>query len=344
MKNRNLAPTDPSVKIPDAVRALGAAAEELHNQIYKTEPEAEPEVQATETPVEENKLTEQPLTTKPPEAVTKAPEATPQVTEESYEHRYNSMKGRFDRAQQQLSAQSERISSLERMLASLQAQPQEHVSSNEMKAERLLTPEEEADYGPDFLGVVGKKAREELLPVFRKYEDEIASLKSQLKGVGNYVAQDAQSRMTETLDRNVPNWRDQNVNPEFLQWLALPDPYSGDIRHNMLKTAWERHDAPRVAAFFKGFLAEEAAFSPANSATAPAQQGAGKVSLESFAAPGRAKTAAATNAPAEKPIITSAQISKFYADAASGRYNGREEEKAKFEKMIFEAQREGRIR
>lgn len=341
MKNRNLAPVDPSVKIPDAVKAMGAAAEELHNQIYKTE--AEPETPPPEAFAEESNLTEAPLTTKPPETVTTSPEVTPQVSEESYEHRYNSMKGRFDRAQQQLSSQSERIASLERMLASLQAQPQERAESNELRAERLLTPEEEADYGPDFLGVVGKKAREELLPVFKKYEDEIASLKSQLKGVGNYVAQDAQSRMTETLDRTIPNWRDQNVNPEFLQWLALPDPYSGDIRHNMLKVAWERHDAPRVAAFFKGFLAEEAAYRPANSETIPAQA-AGKVSLESFAAPGRAKTAAASNAPAEKPIITSAQISKFYADVASGRYNGRDEDKQKFEKQIFEAQREGRIR
>ena len=135
----------------------------------------------------------------------------------------------------------------------------------------------------------------------------------------------------------------RSVNPEFIEWLSLPDPYSGDIRHNMLKAAWERRDVPRVAAFFKGFLAEEAAYRPASQET-PAGRPAGKVSLESFAAPGRAKTAAATSAPAEKPLITSAQISKFYADCDAGRYDGREEEKARFEKSIFEAQREGRIR
>lgn len=335
---KNIAPNDPNVKIPDAVKALGAAADELHKATYNPDNPAGDET-PPEKPAEESKLTEKPLT---PDAPVEPPKVTPQVTDDgTWEHKYNSMKGRFDRATQQLSAMTERVSALERTLASVQAQPQPQ-SSSEMKVERLITPEEEADYGPEFLAVVGKKAQEALMPTIKKYEDEIAGLRAQLKGVGSYVAQDAQTRMTDTLDRDVPSWRDQNVNPEFLQWLALPDPYSGDIRHNMLKAAWERHDGPRVAAFFKGFLAEEAAYRPAGSDQPAAQ--AGKVSLESLAAPGRAKTAAASNAPAEKPVITTAQISQFYADVASGRYNGRDEEKARFEKSIFEAQREGRVR
>lgn len=336
---KNMSPIDPNVKIPDAVKALGAAAEELHNQVYNVEAEEAPK--GDEAPAPEG-MTEAPLTAEAPQGEEKV---TPKVTDDtSWEHKYNSMKGRFDRAQQQLSTQSDRISSLERMLASMQASAPAERKSEETRVERFITPEEEADYGSDFLNVVGKKAKEELLPIVKKYEDEIAGLKQQLKGVGNYVQQDAQGRMLDALDRDVSGWREQNVNPEFLQWLALPDPYSGDIRHNMLKVAWERHDAPRVAAFFKGFLAEEAAFRGPASGETPANTPAGKVSLESFAAPGRAKTAAATSAPAEKPLITSAQISKFYADVASGRYNGRDEEKARFEKAIFEAQREGRIK
>jgi hypothetical protein len=61
-----------------------------------------------------------------------------------------------------------------------------------------------------------------------------------------------------------------------------------------------------------------------------------------LAAPGRAKSAAAA-APAEKPFFTSAQITRFYADVNSGKYRGREADKAKLEAQIFDAQREGRI-
>lgn len=343
---KNIAPIDPDVKIPDAVKALGAAAEELHKQAYAQE-SADASAETAEKPsgelsaesLAQSDQASEPLA-KTDDQVT--PKVTQQVSDESWEHRYNSMKGRFDRAQTQLTQQTERIAALERTLAAMQAQPRNTETSSELSAERFITPEEEQDYGSDFLNVVGKKAKEELLPIVKRYENEIAGLKAQLAGVGNYVAQDAQSRMMGALDREVPNWREQNVNPEFLNWLALPDPYSGTIRHDMLKAAWERHDAPRVAAFFTGFLSEEAAYRPAGSE--PPAKSAGKVSLESLAAPGRAKTAAASSAPAEKPIITSAQISKFYADVASGRYNGRDEEKMRFEKSIFEAQREGRIR
>lgn len=345
---KHFSPIDPDVKIPDAVKAAAAAAEQMHKDAYSSQtPEVDP-APSSEAPAGELAAKNLGQSDPAPEPAPKVeePKTTPQVTQpisdESWEHRYNSMKGRFDRAQQQLTQQAERIDALERTLAAVQAQPRNIEPRSELAAERLITQEEEADYGPDLLNVVGKKAREELLPVFKKYEDEIAGLKAQLAGVGSYVAQDAQSRMMSSLDNAVPGWREQNVNPDFLQWLALPDPYSGDIRHNMLKAAWERHDGPRVAAFFKGFLSEEAAYRPASSET-PANT-AGKVSLESLAAPGRAKTAAATSAPAEKPVITSANISKFYADVAAGRYNGRDEEKARFEKAIFEAQREGRIR
>jgi len=345
---KTFAPIDPDVKIPDAVKAASAAAEQLHKDVYSAEAAEEGGEgnEGAKAPSGELAASEmlKPADAPVEQAQTKEePKVTPQVTDESWEHRYNSMKGRFDRAQQQLSTQADRISALEQMIASMQAQPQARQETQEMSAERFLTPEEEQDYGSDFLDVVGKKAKQELLPIVKKYENEIASLKAQLAGVGNYVAQDAQSRMMNSLDRDVPGWREQNTDQDFLAWLALPDPYSGDIRHNMLKAAWERHDAPRVGAFFKGFLAEEAAYRPAGSET-PAKP-AGKVSLEDLAAPGRAKTAAASSsAPAEKPIVTSAQISKFYADVASGRYAGRDEEKMRFEKQIFEAQREGRIR
>ena len=338
---KNLAPVDPDVKIPNAVKALGAAADELHKQAYSAEASETPQNEKPDGELSAQSLA-QPDQISEPAAQSEPQKVTPKVTDESWEHRYNSMKGRFDRAQQQLAQQAERVAALERTLAAMQAQPRTSETSSELRAERLITPEEEQDYGSDFLNVVGKKAKEELLPIVSKYEAEIAGLKAQLAGVGSYVAQDAQGRMMASLDSSVPNWREQNVNPEFLNWLSLPDPYSGTIRHEMLKAAWERHDAPRVAAFFTGFLSEEAAYRPAGS-EAPAKP-AGRISLEDLAAPGRAKTAAASSAPAEKPTFTTAQISKFYADVAAGRYNGRDEEKARTEKQIFEAQRDGRIR
>ena len=150
--------------------------------------------------------------------------------------------------------------------------------------------------------------------------------------------------MLDHLDTKLANWREINVNDDFKEWLRLPDPYSGAIRFDMLRAAYAENNAPRVLAFFNGFLAEEAALAPSSGEPDPTAETVKKVPLETLAAPGRAKTAAGNNAPAEKPIFTRAQIAKFYADAAAGKYRGKEVERDRFEKQIFEAEREGRIR
>ena len=77
-----------------------------------------------------------------------------------------------------------------------------------------------------------------------------------------------------------------------------------------------------MLAFFNGFLAQEAALAPAIPGV-PAPAADGKIPLDTLAAPGRAKTAAA-NAPVEKPSFTTAQIAQFYADSSRGKYRGRE--------------------
>jgi hypothetical protein len=154
----------------------------------------------------------------------------------------------------------------------------------------------------------------------------------------------ARDNMLGALDEKIPEWRDLNNDQNFLAWLRLPDPFSGAIRHDLLKAAYDQNQTARVQAFFQGFLAEEAAVAPANNAP-PARPGAApaRVPLEQFAAPGRAKSAAA-NAPAEKPIITRAQVTAFYADVAAGKYRGREAEKDANEAAIFSATNEGRLR
>mgnify|MGYP000981593068 CR=1 FL=1 len=111
----------------------------------------------------------------------------------------------------------------------------------------------------------------------------------------------------------------------------------------LLKAAYERNNAAQVAVFFNGFLADEAADAPRTQPSPAPQPAPQKVPLETFAAPGGAKNAA-PSAPVEKPLISAADITQFYTDCAAGRYRGREEEKDRIEMMIFDAQREGRIR
>jgi hypothetical protein len=326
---------DPNVKIPNAVKALASKADAAFNAAYNPETGEAPVVEKPEGAESPAMETQEP-----------APKAEPVTSrgnddDQSWEHRYKSMKGRYDRSEAQIRNMSDQILSLQNILASMESAPP--ATKSEVSAERFITPEEENDYGSDFLNVVGKRAKEEMLPIVKGYEAKIAELEAKLVGVNGYVEQDAKSRMESSLDSRVPNWRDVNFDPNFISWLKLPDPYSGAIRHELLKAAYSRNDTPRVLAFFNGFLAEEAAVDPASTETGRSQAPA-KPSLENFAAPGRAKTAAASGAPAEKPNFTRAQIAKFYAESAAGKFRGKEAEKNRIEAQIFEAEREGRIK
>jgi hypothetical protein len=329
---------DPDVKIPAGVRAAAQHAEEMHKQTYAP---ADPE---PSEPAPVDPAPEPPLDAKKPDP---QPEpVTSTGNEGNWEHRYNSMKGRYERAEQELRRVTSERAELERLLAELSAAPKAPPAEAPLK---LLTPEEEADYGAELLTVVGKKAQEVVTPEVAQLRQQLSKIEAQLQTVQGTVVRSAQEKMFDYLDAQVPAWRDINYDENFLRWLGLPDVFSGAIRKDLLGAAFQRNDAQRVAAFFTGFISDEAATNPAGRQPVESVTSAGNaaqkptLSLEQLAAPGRAKTAAA-NAPAEKPVISRADIQKFYADVRAGAYRSREQDKDRFEKLIFEASRDGRIR
>lgn len=349
---QNLSSVDDTVKVPAAILAAAAQADELFKAAYNNPAEeGEGQTGEAEGTLEGNSSTETfetPAKEVTSETKTEVREENKSEEDQSWEHRYKSMKGRFDRSQSQIHQMSEQITNLQLVISNLEMQPPASNTQDYTKnaSERLITAEEENDYGAEFLSVVGKKAREELLPIVKGYEDKISRLEAQLQGVNGHFAQNAKQSMLSDLDERITNWRDINRQQEFLEWLELPDLYSGAIRHELLKAAYERNNAPQVAAFFNGFLAEEAAMRPAGSAevTTGAPRRAPAVDPASLAAPGRAKSAASASAPAEKPFFTGAQIAKFYAEVASGKFRSNEAEKDRIEAQIFEATRNNRVR
>jgi hypothetical protein len=331
---RPLPKVDPNTNIPPAVRRLAEQAEATFKAVHgdqNPEPAPNPEPPAEPAP------TPEPVAVTPPSNPEPAPAPAP--TEVNWEHRYKSMEGRYKRAENDIRALSDQVAHLNSLLS---MQPPAAPTPVELQPQSLLSPEEVSEYGDEFLKVVGKKAKEELSPEFMTLKQKLEQIEQRIEGTTKITAAQARRNLEATLDTEVPDWRDINVAPEFHQWLSLPDLFSGAIRHSLLKAAYEQNDTPRVVAFFKGFLSQEAALVPA---TEPAPGATSdKIPLETFAAPGRAKTAAASGAPAEKPTFTHAQIATFYTDVRRGAYRGREAEKDRIERQIVEAGREGRIR
>lgn len=344
------AQNDPNVKMPRAVREAAARADAMYKkpELEVVEPAPAP---APEDPPPVEVSPETPEAPQPVTSESNQPEPTPAPAPSvDWEHRFKSMQGRYERSQQEMRQMGEQVTNLQNLLAQMQAQSREQPKPA-TTVERLITPEEESEYGSDLLNVVGRRSRQEFLPELNELKQTLGQIQGNLQNVVQTSVASARDRMLNTLDDKIESWREINEDERFISWLRLPDPFSGVIRHELLKEAYGRNETARVLNFFQGFLAQEAAGVPqardtgSTGATATTQVAPQpRISLESLAAPGRAKTAAASNAPAEKPLISRAQIAEFYAHVAANKYRGREQEQRALELQIFEAQRDGRIR
>lgn len=339
-----LAPIDESVQVPESVKRAAAAAEAAHKEAYQTpdpppEPPAEP---PAETPPAE--AVTAPVTPEP-EPTPPAPEPPPTppapVTPEQWEHRYHSMRGRYEQASTTIGTMQEQMQQLGDELMRTQSMLQQRTPQAPPPPKKLITDEDVKVYGPELLDVVTRAAEEAMTPKFTAIEQENRQLRQQ-------VQQQSQRSVHDMLNAEVPNWREINKNPRFVQWLRLPDIYSGEIRQSMLNRAFQAAQAPRVAAFFKGFINDEVAtgqMAPPTDPPAAQAPRVAAVSLESLAAPGRARPATGdSQVPLDKPIYSRNQIADFYTLVRQGKYNGRDQDKQRDEAAIFAAQREGRVR
>jgi hypothetical protein len=124
--------------------------------------------------------------------------------------------------------------------------------------------------------------------------------------------------LDQAVERALPNYRETDRDPRWHRFLLEIDPYTGQVRQQLLNAAIARSDATAVIAFFKGFM-REAGGAPTSSA-----------------APGRARPAS----PANK-IYTRDEIKQLYRAHQQGAYVGREAEWARLENDFYRAQREG---
>lgn len=358
---------DPNVKIPAAILAAGKRSEELQRaSLGIAEPSvAEATVKAAAgdgepTPPPTGDPPPSPAGDPPPAAPVTPPgnglEAEPQPGEPvDWERRFKSLSGRVE-------AQSKRDKDAITMLTDRLAQMDRELQAARTAApppapaqpQSLLTEQEINDYGPELVDVMRRVAAETAGPL----NAEIQRLRAGLGHVQAETGNAFLNRMNSTIGAAVPNWGALNKDQRFIEWSALPDIFSGAIRKELMQEAWNSGDANRVIAFFRAFLAEEAALHPPGSngqartvprtvvgdqsiLPQPSAAPAPGLDLTTLAAPGRAHSAGGS--PAEKPVYTTAEITKFYTDVASGRWRGREAQQAAIDADIILAQREGRI-
>lgn len=341
---------DPNVKLPSQVAAAVAASSAAHATQYGQPNGTTPPVNGTGTTPPNGETVASP-------EVHELPETNPDGSV-NWENRFKAMKGRYDanerRTRETIEAYDQRM---REMAQRLEQVTRPKLPGEEETIPTFVTPKEIEDYGADLIDVIKRAAAEAVMPMLKPIATEVGQMRSRVETTESETGKQFLTRMHSAMDQTVPGWDELNKDPNFIAWAKKPDVYSGLNRQEMLQKAWYAGDSNRVAAFFKGFLAEEAAVDPAAAAarqqayagqaghagtpaSTPQQQPA-RVTLESLAAPGRARAGA--TAPAGKPVWTAEGISQFYMDVAQGKFRGREADRLATEQDLMAAQREGRI-
>jgi len=150
-----------------------------------------------------------------------------------------------------------------------------------------LTEKDLQDYGPDVLDLAQRAALHATAPELQRINDQNESLRRQL-------AQEQRRGLYQSLDSQVPNWREIDNSPQWRQWLTDPHELSGHTRQQWLNDALAKGDATRVASFFRGFLQARATMGGSRAQQAP-------------------------SAPTGKPTYTRAQIEQASRDYLRGR-------------------------
>lgn len=366
-KAANRPPIDDNVQLPAAIRAAAARSEQLHKAAYEgdTPPQPEEPPKEPQQPQEQSQepnedgskegKSQEPKPQEPAPAQAGQGDTPPAPAQSgdnkgrNWENDYNAMKGRHDKLKEETIPElNNRIRHLESLLASAATAPKQQEPQQRPPSELQfgkVTDKDREDFGEEFLDAARRAAEEKLGPYIQQLEQQVRQLGGSVQTAASMSAKSAKEALYRTLDTQLPNWRQVNRDQGFIAWTNMRDPFSGQPRIKLLQEAFDNNDTDRVLHFFRSFLTDEATTAPApgyQTETPPAQQ-PGKVPLETFAAPGRAKAPAAQTPPGEKETISRAQISQFYLDVQKGKYRGNEAEKNRLEQMIFDAERDGRI-
>jgi hypothetical protein len=351
--------------LPAAVQKQVDEADAIIKQMQEVEDAPAPE----ETPKEEDPRDV------PQDVIDAAGEETPEPApapeRTDWKQKFHVLQGKYNaevprlhaelkEAKQDTNGLKDQLNTLQATVASLQ----ELQKKPPEPPKPLVTEEEVEQFGPDLIDLIGRVAKQELGV---ELDDKLKPVKASVKQVEGKVAQtetsvaqSAREQLYDRLDDAVSDWSQINKSEPFLKWLAQEDDFTGQVRGNLLRAAFDRNDADRVVKFFKSFQKEHVVETTDPSADAPdtarAEESAGKSEqepqqpLDELVAPGTPKTGS-TGAQEESGkgrIWTEKLINEFYGwkNEFVKKNPGKDlpKDMAGAERDLFKAQHEGRIR
>lgn len=234
-----------------------------------------------------------------------------QPGDEDFEHKYRVLQGMHRKQVADIRSLTESLATanainaqLRGQIEALQRQPAQDTAVLDEKGLEAY-----GEFGPEILDL----AKSNL-----KMQKELGELRTQIPQIQNHVRQNAESEFFRHLDTNVPNWREQDKDQGFIQWLSSLCPGTGLAWHSSLHEAYEARDAARVAAIFKEYRKHLYLTNPDHRSAPAGQQPASR----RLPAPAPASRGGG-GPPAAAPQYTLKDWVNLQNEAARGEWNAR---------------------
>ena len=270
---------------------------------------------------------------------------------EDWKQKYYTLQGKYDAEVPRLSSELRDLKGQISEISSRQAEPVEEVSPQTV-GHSLITEEEVELYGEDFIDVVGRRAQEIAQAresgTIAELRNEIANIKGTVNDTGKRIERTEQESFYVKLDRQLEDWREINVEPEFVGWLDTVIPETrGLTRKSVLMDAFNSGNVEDTANVFRTYKsAKQGNAQPSASNMVGQPAGKATLDLNQYVAPsaGQGSPQGNTGEKTSQKIWTQQEIASFYADVRQGKFRKRPEDKSKIEQAIVNASAQGRVR
>lgn len=314
------------MSLPKQVQAELEAAERIEQELQNAaNPQAEP---VAEEPESEPVVEPEPVLEQEPEP---QPEPTKHSDDETWERRYKTLQGMFNAETARNKAE---VADLKSQLKQVLSEIKESKAAPAEPQRSLVTDKDVEDFGGDLVDLIGRKAADVVNAEMSRLKAENAQLREEMGSVTEQQGEARRDVYFSNLERLVPDYKELNVDTDFLEWLAEVDTMSGQPRQNFLNNAFESYDVDRTAVLFNSF--KELIAAPAKPKVVPKE-------LQRQVAPGTSKASSVATTNANERVWKMSEIDRFYKDVARGNYKGNDAEQARIEAEIDQAVLEGRL-
>ncbi len=222
---------------------------------------------------------------------------------------------------------------LEELTASLEELKARPLSANPDDLKALLEKRREV-FGladEEYDNVDEKIANARLEKHLKPFKDKIKQLESQVVNTAAQSDEAKQQVFFDVLTKSIPDWEEIDKSAAWDKWLKQSDELSGKTKQQLLEEAFKSLNVSRVAKFFDNFKKSVGKSS--------------KSGLDSLVEPsGKSRPTNTSDSDSGKKIYTMKDFDKFTSDITSGKYKGREKERATTQKEFETAFAEGRCR